>query len=203
MDGKDLEVREFSPLEACRHVFKHVLNPAEQWQSFYGSTYNLATLRSELESLGCRGYVDQEWDRDKHGPQACANFIKCNAILESLRPVYVKFAMGAIREGAYEKDPRHTHSPEKPKRKPSGKTVLIPASNFFLSDSGVLAMTHENKREKEIAMRSAFRPLSRYGRKNPRTTLEFVMRGKEKVYNDLRHEIEQYHTVERWRPSLK
>jgi hypothetical protein len=199
IDGHPVVVLDFQSLWDRRHVFKHALNSRQQWEVYYGSI-NLIALRNQLALLGCKGYRgDGEDETNMHGP-SCPNFVQCEQILGDLYPTYRNLIMEAIRLGAYEKAPRHTHNQGRTQTS-SGQVQWRRPTNYFLSDRGVLAETYEDKRANQICFKTAYRVVPQ-GRKPPGTRWQeshFVRAAQEDVcIGRKRSMVQEYHNRERW-----
>jgi hypothetical protein len=184
---QDVAVFDFEPLWDRRHVFKHVLDLTQQWSTYYGSV-NLATLRTRLVQLSCKGYRGEgQHTEDMHGP-SCPNFAQCDTVLGNLYPTYRTLIVEAIREGAYENAPRHTHNREN--------------TNYFLSNKGILAETYENTQKNRIEFKTAYRRPPR-GRKPPGRQWQdshFVRAAREEIclVRERLELVRRYCTKQRW-----
>jgi hypothetical protein len=170
-DGKTVVVRGFQKLEDCRHVFKHVLDPTQQWGGYLSFAGDLGVLRRRLTALGCKG--------EQHGT-LCTNFARCDEELKKLCPSYQNLILEAIREGAFERNPRHTHQVRGRLR-----------TNYFLSEKGMLAETYEKK--DALLLRTAYRHVT--GPRRRRSDLDFVRAAKRKICN--MPDVVR-HTEDRW-----
>jgi hypothetical protein len=175
-DGKVVAVQGFQQLEDCRHVFKHLLDPVQQWGGYFSFAGDLGVLRRRLTALGCRG--------EEHGT-LCTNFTRCDGELKKLCPSYQNLILEAIREGAFENNPRHTHQ---------RKRQL--STNYFLSEKGMLAETYE--RQGALLFRTAYRHVA--GAPAPRLDVDFVRAAKRKICN-MRGIVR--HSEERWCKGIK
>lgn len=190
VDRHEVAVFDFEPLWDRRHVFKHVLDPAQQWNAYYGSI-NLTAFRNHLMQIGCGGYRGEKDEMDMHGP-GCPDFQECDKILGDLYPTYRNLIIEAIREGAYEKAPRHTHN--------FAKKGTMKPTNYFLSDKGVLTETYEELGGNTIRFKTAYRVIPK-GRMSPRgkwQEVQFVRAAQEEVCIRRRWSIREYHTRQRW-----
>jgi len=170
-DTRNVTVLGFEELEDRRHVFKHVLDPAQQWAKYFSFAGDLGQLRRRLTTLGCRG--------EQHG-QICANFSLCDQELAKLCPAYQNLILEAIRMGAFNPNPRHTNQWKGYSR-----------TNYFLSDKGVLAETYE--KWDALKLKTAYRHVT--DRSKTRTDLDFVKAAKRKI---CRMPDVIRHTQDRW-----
>ena len=199
MDEQNVSVFDFEPLWDRRHVFKHVLDPAQQWSAYYGSI-NLAALRNQLVQVGCKGYRGEEEDGENMHGSSCANFAQCDAALGNLYPTYRNLILEGIREGAYEKAPRHTHNGGRIQTM-SGEGKWLSPTNYFLSDKGVLAETYEDLGRGALCFKTAYR-VRPPGRRPPGGQWKdshFVRAAQEEVcIGHKRLMVRAYHTKQRW-----
>lgn len=172
-DGKTVTVWGFEPLEDCRHIYKHVLNLSQKWSVYFSFARNLGLLRRKLAALGCKG--------EEHG-NLCADFDRCDGELKKLYPSYQNLIREAIRYGAFERNPRHTHQWKGHRR-----------TSYFLSEKGVLAETYEESHA--LKVKTAYRHVTNF----PRSPgdLDFVKAAKRKicyVTDIVRHSEERWCT---------
>lgn len=170
-DGKTVTVWGFQALEDCRHIFKHVLDLAQRWSVYFSFAGDLGRLRRKLTALGCKG--------EEHG-SLCVDFARCDGELRRLFPSYQNLIMEAIREGAFERNPRHTHQWKGHLR-----------TSYFLSEKGVLAETYEE--QGALKVKTAYRHVTSFPR--PPGDLDFVRAAKQKICrmtNIVRHSEERW-----------